>query len=255
MGLRNTTKKTFQWLVPATALLTLGAMEAWKATLPDASEGRPFLNHIKETFKNYPQQVGEWEGANGDLPKEAVAMLHPNFYLDRQYVNLATREVVGLFLIEAEDSRDMMGHYPPNCYPGNGWVLVNTLDARNDVDDKPEWIVVKQKTADEPEMKLRITGKEYEFKREYEHREERLWVRNFFLLPNGRIFPEISSFSRAASDFYIRPYGATQVQVVFNREYLPEDRERIFRSIIAAHLNLLNALRDKNSFEASRKKD
>jgi len=254
MALRNTTKKTFQWLVPAAALLALGAMQAWKATLPDASVGRPFLTYIKETFKNYPQQVGEWEGTSGELPKEAVALLHPNFYLDRQYVNMEHGWRAGMFLIEAEDSRDMMGHYPPNCYPGNGWVLVNTVDAHNSVDNKEEWIVVVPATKDDPEITLRIPGKEYEFTRLIEQKDQRKWVRNFFLLPNGKLYPEIASFSRAASDFYVRPYGATQVQVVYDYEYTPNDREQIFQSVIAAHIKLINALRDKNAFEA-RKKD
>ena len=26
---------------------------------------------------------------------------------------------VAFLVIEAEDARDMMGHYPPNCYPAN----------------------------------------------------------------------------------------------------------------------------------------
>ncbi len=125
MALKNTSKKKFQWLAPAAALLALGAMETWKSTLPDASVGRPFLNRIKETFSHYPERVGDWDGTESDMPQEAVAMLHPNFYLDREYVNLVTRQSVGLFLIEAEDSRDADGYYPPNCYPGNRWVLMN----------------------------------------------------------------------------------------------------------------------------------
>ena len=66
----------------------------------------------------------------------------------------------------------------------------------------------------------------------------------FFILPNGELYPEIASFGRAASDFYIRPFGATQVQVVFNRDYLPQDRNRIFDSLVAAHMDLIDAVRN-----------
>ncbi len=104
------------------------------------------------------------------------------------------------------------------------------------MDNKPEWIVGD----------LHIPGVEYEFKREIDHNESRLWVRNFFLLPNGTMYPEIASFSRAASHFDIRPYGATQVQVVYDREYLPEDREKIFQSLMTAHMDLIEALRKKD---------
>ena len=229
-------RQAFQWWVPVAALAALGAMEAWKSTLPDAGSGKPFLAHIKDSFENYPTIRGPWEGTAGELPKEAMAMLHPNFYLDRQYVNVETHESVGMFLIEAEDTRDMMGHYPPNCYPGNGWVLVKQELSSNNQNDKAEWIVGD----------LHIRGMEYEFKQEVENREKRLWVRNFFVLPNGKFYPDMPSFGRAASDFYVRPYGATQVQILYDREYLPEDRERIFQSLIMAHMDLIKAVTEIN---------
>jgi hypothetical protein len=247
MRLKVKAKKGMQWLVPLAALCALGAMQAWKATLPDASAGRPFLDGIKAKFTNFPKVVGDWEGVDGEIPPQAVAMLHPNFYLDRQYTHMQSRETVGLLLIEAEDSRDMMGHYPPNCYPGNGWVLVKQEPAKNAADDKPEWIVPHPKsTAENPKPDLRLMGTLYEFRRELQGEEHRLWVRNFFLLPNGKICPNIETFNRAAADFYVRPYGATQVQVVYNREYHPEDMERIFVSLISAHMDLIEALRKKD---------
>jgi EpsI family protein len=218
------TRESFQWWIPMAAVAVLGSMEAWKMTLPDASAGAPFLAEVKKEFANFPPKVGDWEGTDFPIPQEAVALLHPNLFISRQYINRATQQTVQLLFIEAEDSRDMMGHYPPNCYPGNGWELTKQEPGTWKVDD------------------LVIPGNEYTFKRESAGREQHLMVRDFFILPDGRFYPDLSSFARAASSFYIRSYGATQVQVIFDRDYLPEDRDEIFNSLIIAHKPLIHAV-------------
>jgi hypothetical protein len=207
------------------AVIVLGIMQGWKLTLPDAASGAPFLAHIRDDFKDFPRNVGDWNGTDIPLPQEAIALLRPNLFISRDYTNQATGDEAQLLLIEVEDSRDMMGHYPPNCYPGNGWELKSQQAAI--------WNV----------KGLAIPGVEYFFKRQTGGQELTLTVRDFFILPNGKFYPEIASFGRAASYFHIRAFGATQVQVVFNRDYLPQDRDRIFNSLVAAHMDLIDAVR------------
>ena len=219
-------KNIFQWWVPLISVAILAGMEGWKATLPDASVGAPFLAQVKEHFKDFPHIVGDWEGQDISIPPEAWALLHPNIYISRLYFNHVTGQSVEMLFIEAQDTRDMMGHYPPNCYPGNGWEL-QSQQAGN-------WKVGS----------LAIPGTEYVFKQVDEGREEWLTVRDFFILPNGTMYPDLATFGRAASNFYIRPYGATQIQVIFKREYLPEDRDAIFSSLIHAHMDLINAVKN-----------
>ena len=229
------TRRPMQWWIPVVSLATLAAMEGWMLTLPALESGGPFRAKVKLQVDGYRRIVGDWSGT--DLPQEAIALLHPNVYVSRDYVNVQSKETVGFMFIEAEDARDMMGHYPPNCYPGNGWKLESAAPAKNGVDGEPVWRVGD----------LRIKGTEYQFTRtERDGEERKLWVRSFFILPDNTFYPEIASFNRAASDFYIRPFGATQVQVIYDREYLPEDRERIFQDLITAHRDLIEAVRKKD---------
>jgi hypothetical protein len=230
-------RRPIQWWIPAAALAVLAAMEGWKLTLPALESGEPFRKKVKSQLAGFRLIVGDWSGTERPLPEEAIALLHPNVSLSREYVNVLTKETVGFMFIEVEDARDMMGHYPPNCYPGNGWKPVGAAPACNAVDREAVWVVGD----------LRIKGTEYEFtKTEKDGNERKLWVRSFFILPNDTFYPEIASFNRAASDFYIRPFGATQVQVIYDREYLPEDRERIFQDVIGAHRDLIEAVRKKD---------
>ena len=210
------------------AVAALGVMQGWKFTLPDAASGAPFLSHIREEFKDFPHDAGDWRGTDIALPKEAIALLRPNLFVSRSYVNSRTGDEAELLFIEVEDSRDMMGHYPPNCYPGNGWELKHQQPGT--------WKIGDAANA------LSIPGVEYAFTRQIGGEENNLTVRDFFILPDGKFYPDISTFGRAASDFRIRPLGATQVQVVFNREYLPADRDRIFDSLMTAHRELLDAV-------------
>ena len=116
-------KLQFHYLAPLTAIAVLVMMQGWKATLPDASVGVPFRARVKEAIAQFPLQAGPWEGVNIPLPQEAVALLHPSAYLSRQYTEVTSGDRVAFLVIEAEDARDMMGHYPPNCYPAFGDTL------------------------------------------------------------------------------------------------------------------------------------
>jgi hypothetical protein len=93
---------------------------------------------------------------------------------------------------------------------------------------------------------MEIPGVEYVFKKEIRGQDVWKTVRNFFILPNGKLYPTIATFNRAASDFYIRPYGATQVQIIYDWDYLPADREQIFQSLVRAHRGLIDAVRWKD---------
>jgi hypothetical protein len=226
----------FEWLAPAAAVMVLAVMVGWKATLPDASVGAPFRARVSAALRAAPLQAGGWEGVDTALPREAVTLLHPGAYLCRRYTDERTGERAEFIVIHAEDARDMMGHYPPNCYPASGWEMAVSRAAHNGVDSRPEWLVGD----------LGIRGREYEFRRRTLNGEERLWVRNFFVLPNGMTYPDIGAFGRAAADFQIRPYGAAQVQVIYEREYTPEDRERIFAALIGGHRALIDVIRGKS---------
>ncbi len=172
----------------------------------------------------------EWESREIELPTQARDLLNTNSYVSREYQSPDKGWIAEVLFIEVVDSRDMVGHYPPNCYPSNGWQLQGPGD----------WAVWHVEN-------LTIPGVEYSFKRKTSAgREEMKVVRDFFILPNGNFYPDLASFKRVASGFAIRNFGATQVQIIYDREYLPEDREIIFQSLIKAHMPLIEAVSKKD---------
>src|SRR4051812_32485701 len=97
------TSTKYQWLAPLTAVLVLGMMLGWRATLQDASVGEPFRERVKGAIKTFPLKVGPWQGVDIPLPQEAVALLHPSAYLSRRYSDASSGDRVEFLLIEAED--------------------------------------------------------------------------------------------------------------------------------------------------------
>lgn len=78
---------------------------------------------IAEEMAVFPFQLGQWVGQDVPVPTTAVEILRPNSLVSRRYSRLGTSESVVLAFIHCSDLRDMMGHYPPVCYPATGWTL------------------------------------------------------------------------------------------------------------------------------------
>jgi hypothetical protein len=232
-----TQRQAFQWWVPALALLSLGALQAWELTLPSMKIGAVHRQRVEATIEALRRQttVGPWNATDTELPWRALPLLRPMAYVSRRYAHAETNDVVGFVLIQVEDARDVAGHYPPYCYPGNGWELVNTVAASNRMDQAPEWVAGD----------LRIRGMEYEFVMQREG-EQRRWVRDFFILPNGAFYPDKESFDRAEWGLDIRPYGATQVQVIFDGEDSASARDRGLEEMIREHRELIEAVKGKD---------
>ena len=76
---------------------------------------------VKAAVEAVPTVVGSWVGIDTPVPEAAVRMLHPNIILSRRYQNLSTNETLTVLLVHVRDARDVLGHYPPVCYPGQGW--------------------------------------------------------------------------------------------------------------------------------------
>lgn len=160
-------------------------------------------------FRDAPYRIGDWVGEDIPVPTAAIEILRPNAILSRKFGRLDGGEPADLIIVHCSDARDMQGHYPPNCYPANGW---NELD-----------------TNDRQDYELSIDGKDIQI-RVYHFKmidgwgsERNTRVINFFILPNGEFTCEISAIGSIVSRLSLSVQGVAQVQIVTSGD-IPLDK-------------------------------
>jgi hypothetical protein len=179
------------------------------------------------------EENGVWVGAEIEQPKAAVELLKPNKILSRRYTNQSMKGpyasgVCDVLIVQCRDSRDMVGHYPENCYPNGGESMLEKRDRNWTVGD------------------VVITGTEYTFERFRQGRPIRRSVYNFIVVPGGGIQRDIKGLNRAAEDYQWRYFGAAQFQFVFQAgDDLPQDkRDQIFKTLMGSNIGVLAVLND-----------
>ena len=205
----------FLKLLPAIASFLLATamfvqMQAWVVT--DDASG--FHESIRAAVGQIPVRVNDWEGTDIKVPAPAGELLRPNVLFARRYENERTDRSASLVFIHCKDSRDMSGHYPPNCYPASGWTAVG----------------------DRQESEVALTGRTipaavYEFRRNDLGNTRHSIVYNFFILPSG-VVTRMSDVQDAGGDRRARPYGAAQVQVVMDAGTPEFARKQIVQELL-----------------------
>ena len=115
-----------------------------------------------------------------------------------------------MLIVHCSDARDMQGHYPPICYPANGWVRV---------EDGLEGATTSARIGEES-LSLQI----YNFRRLDEWGGERaLRVFNYFLLPSGDTTIDLQVVNRLVERSAFSVQGVAQVQLVMTGEMDFED--------------------------------
>lgn len=175
------------------AVLALLAI-AGAPTIDDAGTG----DRARRAVEGVPYRIGAWTGTDIPVPPAAVEMLRPDAVLARRYRDAHGR-ALDLLLVHCRDTRDMVGHYPPACYPAHGWHPDPPADA-------PALVVVGGRT---------VAARLYRFRRIGDFgSEERLTILNAFVLPDGRTTAELAELRTLAGRYEVSVRGVGQVQVV-----------------------------------------
>ena len=222
--------KIQRYLSLASGIVVVGAMAAEFSSRPAAADAVPFHAAAAEVIRDVPIKFGGWEGVDVPIPTSAQALLKPNAMLSRSYVNKATNDQASVVVVQCRDTRDMAGHYPPNCYPGQGWA----------------------ESADRKLLQLTIDGRvievtRYQFKRSGFDAERTLVVYNFFALPGRGLPTDMDAIRRGAADYAGRPFGAAQFQVVLsapNNRYNIEQEIAIVQSLLTPLKPVVDLLSD-----------
>lgn len=200
------------WLDPVAlvilVMLMLGAgFYQPRFKMPEYRES--YFKAIQAVSSEVPYRVGPWRGRDEQPQEAAERMLHPNVIMQRRYVNQLNGVQMSLLFVHCEDVRDMEGHYPPACYPKQGWQQTD----------------VQQHEVQTAMLDFDIFT--YQFAPTHGQNTD-LTVYNFFILPTGRILGDYQPVRSAAGDPNLRFGGGAQVQFVFdNRSTLAQQMQAV----------------------------
>lgn len=183
-------------------MLVVGGTNARPPEHVDAYHAR-----VRDAVLAVPYRIGSFVGVNTESSVAAVRLLRPNAMLQRQYTDPETGHSVALLIVHCGDVRDMLGHYPPVCYPAHGWRQERVT---------PDTITVNGQ---------RMPARRYEFARTDMGLEQRMEILNFFVMPasGAQVLPDMEELNRASRAHARAGLGSAQVQML-GLATLPSDR-------------------------------
>jgi hypothetical protein len=180
---------------------------------------------IREAGLAAPLRIGSWVGQDVPVPLQAVAKLMPEVMISRRFTNVADGTTMGFLLEYCPDAHDMAGHFPPHCFPANGW-SPRSARAR-------DWAVEG----------LKIEGMEYTFSFADERGEgERTEVVMNCMLRPGAVLRDMDALARANLLGGGESVGAGQLQLYFDPVTPPERRDAAATELIRGHMVLIRAI-------------
>jgi hypothetical protein len=182
----------------------------------------------------YSIAAGSWTGKDVEITRAAQTLLRPNAILNRVYRENDSsafahgHREASLLIVQCKDANDMLGHYPPICYPNFGKTEI--YRARRD------W-----KVGD-----LKIPGTEYRFTTRAHGQDTITTVYNFLIVPNHGIVPTKDALESSAEDYQERYLGAAQFQVVFEAPATADlptsEHDEIFTTLMTPNISLIKTL-------------
>jgi hypothetical protein len=204
-------------------LLVSGAV-AERFTLLRPADARAYQERVRKAFDAFPKSVGDWVGQDCEIPAQAMKLLRPNSIMSRSYTNVVTGQHCSVLLVDCSDARDLVCHYPPVCYMGQGWKLVSSV--------RQEWKVKGEK----------IAGTDYEFSRVSFESGTGILTANTMILPDGSFKPDMRAIEEAAKNVQMRTYGAAQIQVIVDGNMGALEREKVIQAMLELHKPLFDAI-------------
>lgn len=183
-----------------------------------------YHEQVRKAISAAPREFKDWVGVDVPVPTQAQALLRPTAILSRHYVNRATGEACLVMLVHCGDARDMLDHYPPNCYPGQGWTLQSSA---------PDKLATTFGT---------IKATDYEFSRGRFGTSTAAMVTNAMLLPDGTTAADMAGVESVMGAQSLRFYGVAQLQVFFDNAIAPARRRDIVLEMVEAHRNSILAV-------------
>jgi hypothetical protein len=172
----------------------------------------------------------QWSAQARKAETAAVRLLKPNYILSRHYVEGVLDRfprTADLLIVQCRDSRDMVGHYPPICYPNIGYQPLG----------KKTPAALRVGSVD-------VAYTQYTFEKWSQGQPQQLCIYNFFVVPGRGVVRDIEGVDQAAEDYERRFFGAAQFQVLIPVSQVPqrEERDKIFAALIRSRPQLIENL-------------
>jgi hypothetical protein len=210
--------------------LALLPLLAWnlpaRAVIDDRAVARQV--DVRRAFQDVPLLIGPWIGEDQTIAIEAQELLRPNATLSRTYRALS-RPSIHVLCVHCSDARDMIGHYPPVCYPSSGWVR-----------DTPAGETALTLTFGGRTLPVRL----YEFHRMRDGgRRESIRIFSGFVLPDGTSSRDIDDINRQSERLAVSIQGVAQLQVLTSASVSLDDAVESAQQVLAGMNGLFDALR------------
>lgn len=194
-------------------LLIMGGVSARRPYGTDEYRAR-----VRAALEAIPFKIGPAVGMDAPPTPAAQKLLSPNKILERRYIDPVTGAGFSLLIVHCGDVRDMIGHFPPVCYPAHGW---------------------RPRGASPFELQLNgehADGVRYEFSRAEDVFERHMSVLNFFVIPEegATLFRDMDAVQRASRSSDTGGLGVAQVQIVIPEESGQEWQETVVKETLAA---------------------
>jgi hypothetical protein len=199
-------------IIAAAMLLTLPIV------LPDASvTDAAFAQRnagIAAAMEQVPWRIGRWRGEPVPVPAAAQDVLRPNAIVSRRYQEIGGELEAILVIVHCSDTRDMLGHFPPMCYPANGWQAVKDSGGLEPI-------------AADIGIHRSVDCMRYDFYLNTDWGSTRgIKIYNFFVLPGGAIAHELGELRGQAGRTRTSAMGVAQVQIAFSDQVSDEEARR-----------------------------
>jgi hypothetical protein len=216
-------------LAPFTALLLLIVLPSiGSQSALERAAIRKRNEAVARAFDAVPYQIEDWVGEDSRMPAAALEILRPNAMLSRSYTHQGTGITAKLLVVHCADARDMLGHYPPLCYPAAGW----------DADSLAPLESIDIAVGDEP---FEIAA--YRFRRLDQQGVERLLtVYGYFILPDGTTTTDVGGLQQQTDHIAWSRLGAAQVQVTISGNLSPKKHIRQVEELLNGVADLLRFL-------------
>lgn len=211
---------------PLTAILLI-AMAAYSVLSIRPSGSDAYFRQVREAIEALPDRIEGYHSVDREPLPSSIELLRPNKLLQRQYTNPVTRSTFSILIVHCGDVRDMMGHYPPKCYPSNGW----------EVDAATSESIERAGSSPIPITRYRVSQESGTT------RYARV-IANTFVVPRadsplGRDDRVLDSVTRTR---WSSGLGAAQVQIITDAEMDDDTRERIERAVAGELQGLIDAV-------------
>jgi len=207
------------------SLITLIVIGSLRANPQNVIKIDQYHERVAQEINAIPIDFGDWVGQQVDLPNAATSLLHPNALVARQYFNEDKGVFATLMIVQCRDARDMGGHYPPVCYPGNGWTQYPEKPARDEVIENES---------------IRV----YSFHRVAGRVEREIAIYNLFAFPTGTLSTSMSDVRKLSANYEYRKYGAAQLQVMISGDVDQQDHAWIVEEMLKIARPAIDAVLD-----------